>query len=74
MVLMAAGEDAFRQGQVHARKAAEALDGGELEVAKVHAQLADAQSRLALAAAMVLTSDRDEAGTYRLAVGSLGIS
>lgn len=70
---MAAGDDAFRQGQFYARQAAEALEAGDLEVAKVYAQLADAQSRLALAAATVLTSARDEAATYRLAVGSLGL-
>lgn len=69
---MAAGEDAFRQAQAHVKKASEALDAGDIETAQVHAQLADVQSRLALAAATVLTSNRDEAGTYRLAVGNLG--
>lgn len=70
---MAAGDDAFRHGQFYVGKAAEALESGDLEVAKVYAQLADAQSRLALAAATVLTTTRDEASAYRMAVGNLGI-
>lgn len=70
---MSQGADCFRAGQSHAAKAAAAVNDGNLELAAIHNGLAENYSRLALAAAIVLNSSSDEAGTYRMAVGSLGI-
>lgn len=66
------GKDAFFKGQHHAGEAARALDAGDIEMAKVHARIADAQSRLALAAAVVLTTDSDQVGSCRMTAGGLG--
>ena len=69
---MSTGEQHHRRAEKLIADAEAALQAGEIEQARVYAQLADASSQLALAGAVVLSTD-SAAGPYRLAAGGLDV-
>jgi hypothetical protein len=70
---MSQGADRFHAARSYEAKAVTAAESGNMELADLYARLADTEAKLAMAAAIVLTSTSSEAGAYRLAVGGLGI-